>query len=380
MEQKVFITKTASFFPNMPVCNDEMEDYLGLIGGKKSRVRSVILRQNGIKSRYYALDKEQNITHSNAEMAALSIKEMLPDEKQRAMVQVLACGTSTPDMMLPSQASMVHGAAFDHPMEIYSLAGVCMTSIAALKTAFMSIMSGNSSNAVCSTSELVSPVLLSKFFNEEYNSLKKIEENPIIAFNKDFLRFMLSDGAACCYLEKEMSGEMSLEINWIETISFANQYPACMYMWGEYNESGRLKSWKEFDGKEMGEKSVWCIKQNVKLLNEVVIPLFVDAIEIAFKKHNVSPEVIDYVIPHISSMYFYNVLAKEIDSRGIDMKTDKWFTNLTTVGNIGSVSIFAGLDELVHSGRLIDGNKILLLVPESGRFTYGVVLLTVKYA
>lgn len=86
MEQKVFITKTASFFPNMPVGNDEMEDYLGLIGGKKSRVRSVILRQNGIKSRYYALDKEQNITHSNAEMAALSIKKMLPDEKQRAMV------------------------------------------------------------------------------------------------------------------------------------------------------------------------------------------------------------------------------------------------------------------------------------------------------
>lgn len=380
MEQKVFITKTASFFPNMPVSNDEMEDYLGLIGGKKSRVRSIILRQNGIKRRYYALDKKQHITHTNAEMAALSIKKMLPEDKQRDAVQVLACGTSTPDLMLPSQASMVHGATFNHPMEIYSLAGVCMTSIAALKTAYMSIMSGNSINAVCSTSELVSPVLLSKFFNEEYSFLKEIEENPIIAFNKDFLRFMLSDGAACCYLQKEMSGEMSLEINWIETISFANQYPACMYMWGDYNESGLLRSWKEFDGKEMGEKSVWCIKQDVKLLNEVVIPLFVDAIEIAFKKHNVSPDNIDYVIPHISSMYFYNVLAKEIENRGIDMKTDKWFTNLTTVGNIGSVSIFAGLDELVHSGRLVDDNKILLLVPESGRFTYGVVLLTVKCA
>lgn len=380
MEQKVFITKTASFFPNMPVSNDEMEDYLGLIGGKKSRVRSIILRQNGIKRRYYALDKKQHITHTNAEMAALSIMKMLPDEKQRDAVQVLACGTSTPDLMLPSQASMVHGATFNHPMEIYSLAGVCMTSIAALKTAYMSIMSGNSTNAVCSTSELVSPVLLSKFFDEEYSFLKEIEENPIIAFNKDFLRFMLSDGAACCYLQKEMSGEVSLEINWIETVSFANQYPACMYMWGDYNESGLLRSWKEFDGKEMGEKSVWCIKQDVKLLNEVVIPLFVDAIEIAFKNHNVSPDIIDYVIPHISSMYFYNVLAKEIESRGIDMKTDKWFTNLTTVGNIGSVSIFAGLDELVRSGRLVDGNKILLLVPESGRFTYGVVLLTVKCA
>ncbi|KWW24001.1 MAG: 3-oxoacyl-(Acyl-carrier-protein) synthase III, partial [bacterium F082] len=40
MVQKVYITKTASFFPNLPVGNDEMEDYLGYIGGKKSRVKS----------------------------------------------------------------------------------------------------------------------------------------------------------------------------------------------------------------------------------------------------------------------------------------------------------------------------------------------------
>ena len=76
MVQKVYITKTASFFPNLPVGNDEMEDYLGYIGGKKSRVKSIILRQNGIKTRFYALDKEQHITHSNAEMAALSIKKL----------------------------------------------------------------------------------------------------------------------------------------------------------------------------------------------------------------------------------------------------------------------------------------------------------------
>ena len=47
MEQKVFITKTASYFPNEPVENEEMEDYLGLIGGKPSRVKNIILHQNG---------------------------------------------------------------------------------------------------------------------------------------------------------------------------------------------------------------------------------------------------------------------------------------------------------------------------------------------
>ena len=77
-------------------------------------------------------------------------------------------------------------------------------------------------------------------------------------------------------------------------------------------------------------------------------------------------------------MHFYYVLAKEIEGRGIGLPTEKWFTNLTTVGNIGSVAIFAALDELVRTKELNEGDKVLLLVPESGRFSYGVVLLTVK--
>lgn len=63
-DNKVYITKTSSFFPNNPVENDEIEAYLGRIGDKKSRVMPIILRQNGIKKRYYAIDKNQNITHS----------------------------------------------------------------------------------------------------------------------------------------------------------------------------------------------------------------------------------------------------------------------------------------------------------------------------
>lgn len=50
MEQKVFITKVSAFLPNEPVLNEDMESYLGKIGGIPSRVKSIVLRQNGIKS------------------------------------------------------------------------------------------------------------------------------------------------------------------------------------------------------------------------------------------------------------------------------------------------------------------------------------------
>ena len=63
--RNVYINKVAVFLPNKPVSNEEMEDYIGLIGGKPSRVRSIVLKQNGIKTRYYGLDKEHTITHSD---------------------------------------------------------------------------------------------------------------------------------------------------------------------------------------------------------------------------------------------------------------------------------------------------------------------------
>ena len=47
MKKDVFITGLASFFPNSPVSNDEMEEFLGLISGKHSKRLSGCTVQNG---------------------------------------------------------------------------------------------------------------------------------------------------------------------------------------------------------------------------------------------------------------------------------------------------------------------------------------------
>lgn len=378
MKAEVYINKTSSYFPNEPVGNDDMEKFIGMIGGKPSRVKPLILRQNGIKRRFYALDENHNITHTNAQLAANAIDALFEDPSEKRRIDVLSCGTSTPDQLLPSHASMVHGEAFKHPLEIYSLSGVCLTSVAALKTAYMSILTGYALNAVCCTSELSSPTFLSKFYNEEIDKLKEIEKNPYIAFEKDFLRYMLSDGASALLLSCDIKRPgINLRIDAIEMISYANKQPACMYMLTDQEEDGSLKSWKTFEIEEFAEKSVWCCKQNVKLLNKHGVKYFVDAIEEAFKRTGINPSEIDYVIPHISSMYFYDRLAEEISRRGIDLPTSKWYTNLATIGNVGSASPFAGLDEFIKTKELKKGNRIILLVPESGRFSYGIVFLTV---
>ena len=51
--------------------------------------------------------------------------------------------------------------------------------------------------------------------------------------------------------------------------------------------------------------------------------------------------------------------------------------NLNKVGNVGAASIYLALNELIESGRLSKGERILLSVPESGRFSYAYAYLTV---
>jgi 3-oxoacyl-[acyl-carrier-protein] synthase-3 len=60
-----------------------------------------------------------------------------------------------------------------------------------------------------------------------------------------------------------------------------------------------------------------------------------------------------------------------------EIPQEKWFTNLQEKGNTGAASIFIMLDELVNSGKLESGNKLLCFVPESGRFSSAYMLLTV---
>ena len=92
---------------------------------KHSRVKPVILKQNGIKQRYYALTKEQKITHTNAEMAVNSILQLLKNSDiSNSEIELLSCATSSPDQMLPSHASMVHGLLKNKPLEIFSASGI----------------------------------------------------------------------------------------------------------------------------------------------------------------------------------------------------------------------------------------------------------------
>ena len=377
MDRKVYINRIASFLPNSPISNDEMEEYIGLIGGNKSRIKSIVLRQNGIQQRYYALDKNSKLTHTNAQLAKEAIVKLFDNGQLPQNVGLLACGTSTPDQLLPSHASMVHGELGNFPMEIFSSAGVCLTSLQALKICYSNILAGLHDNAVCVASELTSPALVSKFYDPEYEATHdNPDKDPYMAFEKDFMRFMLSDGAGAVLLQDHPEGDCSLKVEWVEMTSYANELPTCMFMASELEPNGRLKSWKEFSPEEIKDRGVLVGKQDIRQLKKHAIKYWVDHIETVLAKHNLNPEEVDYVLPHLSSMLFYDQVNDELIARGIALTKEKWFVNLPSVGNVGSAAIYVALEELMRTKGIKQGQKILLLVPGSGRFSYGTVLLT----
>jgi 3-oxoacyl-[acyl-carrier-protein] synthase III len=378
MINEVYITRLAKFFPNRPVDNDQMEHFLGMVDGKPSKAKRIILRNNQITNRYYALDEQGNPTHNNAQLAAEAIRGLFDDRVTLNDIDLLACGTTSPDQTLPSHASMVHGELGGKPLEIISPSGSCATGMHAMKYAFLAVKSGEKNNAVCAGSELFSTLMLARNFEKETEKLHLLDQQPILAFEKDFLRWMLSDGAGAALLSNKPNAEsISLRIEWIETISFANQLEACMYSGCEKLENGRIKGWREFEAEEILNRSLFSLRQDVKLLGENIYQMSNNFLADIVKRRNLDLDEIDYFLPHISSEYFRFRIDADSKEKGVHIPQEKWFTNLVKLGNVGAASIYFMLEEIFHSGILKKGQKLLLGIPESARFSYVYGLVTV---
>ncbi len=374
---KVYITGTSAFLPNGPVSNDNIENVLGMVGGKPSRARRIVLRNNGIRERYYAIDPATGTaTHSNAQLTAAAIRA-LPVESE---IDCLATGTSMPDQLMPNHGVMVHGELGIPACEVVSTAGICLSGLTALKYAYMAVLSGQAETAVATGSELASAVLHARNFEaESEHRISELEAHPEIAFEKDFLRWMLSDGAGAFLLRPQPAASgQSLRIDWIDILSQAGSMETCMYAGGEKQEDGTLKGWKEFPADEWARRSVFSVKQDVRLLNEsVVFQTIGKPLEKVMRKHGLQASDIDWFLPHMSSEYFRQPIVDCMAAVGFPVPQEKWFTNLHTKGNTGSASIYIMVDELLKSGRLAEGQRLLCFIPESGRFTGSLMHLTV---
>ncbi|MUT64819.1 3-oxoacyl-[acyl-carrier-protein] synthase III C-terminal domain-containing protein [Paenibacillus sp. NEAU-GSW1] len=370
----VYLTSIGKFLPGAPIGNEEMEQYLGKTAGKSSKSKRRILEQNQIRYRHYAIDKEQKSLYSNAEMAALAIRDALDRnaEKLDERIGFLAAATTQGDLLVPGFASMVHAETKLPVMEIATHHGVCASGMHALKNAFLHIQSGEHDTAISCASEFPS-----RAFKHTRFEAQAAFSGGQLPFDTDFLRFMLSDGAGAAVLQNKPSAKgLSLRVEWIDNQSYANKYDVCMYA-GLNKEREGCSSWLDYRSvHEAADDGAVNLKQDIRLVNEmpkVGVNRFFELVE----EGRVQPSAIDWMVCHYSSHFFRDEIFRLLQLGGMTIPEDKWFTNLYTKGNTGAASIYIMLEELLHSGRLSPGEQVLCMVPESGRFQTSYMLLTV---
>ncbi len=379
----VYITDLAAFLPNAPVANDAIESVLGMINQLPSRTRRIILRNNRIVSRHYAIDPLTGLTtHSNAQLAAAAVRRLRPGPGFSVNdIDCLCCGTSSADQIMPGHGSMVHGELGGRPCEVHSTSGICIAGMSAMKYAWLAVATGQARQAVATGSELASTFLRTRLCGPvPTEKAVALEEQPVLSFEADFLRWMLSDGAGAALLAAAPRAEgLSLRIDWIDQVSFANELETCMYAGATKDEDGVLRGWREQPSMEEANRNgTFLIKQDVKLLNREILHTAVDrTLPLLRAKHRLEADDYAWFLPHYSSDFFRQDLHDRLRDHGLAIPQERWFTNLPTKGNTGAASIYIILEELFHSGRLRPGQKLLCLIPESGRFSMCYMQLSV---
>ena len=434
---EVYITSMGTFMPGRPIANDQMENYLGQVHGKTSRLRRRILKSNGIVSRYYAINEKQETTHQNSEMAAQAISaclEKAPFEKRD--VQMLSVATTQGDLPLPGMASIVQAALRLPPCEILTTHGVCSSGVMALKSAVNSVRLEEHENAVVCASELSSRLLK----GSRYEAV-----DAEVDLEAEFLRWMLSDGAGAMALQtKPRLKGISLRVDWIDIKSYASDFDLCMSC-GTSDQSAwtsdpakepsmkktkhlytnpmhaplkrnnptvsiasnasnassaslasvarvpalphtenqqtnyfpQAMSWQDYSTYAEAETAgALLIRQNLRIL-DAIVRVGVEGFLRLIQAGKIAPSEIDHFVCHYSSYYFRGEILKLFQLLGCEIPEEKWFSNLYTKGNTGSAAMFIALEELFYSGRLKPGETIFCVVPESGRFCTAYMKLTV---
>jgi len=204
---------------------------------------------------------------------------------------------------------------------------------------------------------------------------KKINSVP---FDTEFLRWMLSDGAGAMVLQDTPRTQgISLKLEWVDIRSHAHHYPVVMYTGKNDNQNENEPTWLDYASyEEASANGAINLKQDVRLLDQVIKEGIVHYFDL-INQGRFTTDHIDVLCCHYSSEMFKPKIKELLEKGGAYIPEEKWFSNLKTKGNTGSASIFIMLEELFNSGKLIAGQRILCMVPESGRFITSFFMLEV---
>jgi 3-oxoacyl-[acyl-carrier-protein] synthase-3 len=317
------IIGTGSYLPENRLTNADLAAELALQGVETSD--DWIVERTGIRARYFAAD-DQGCSDLATEAArkALQSAGLMADD-----IDLIVVGTSTPDMVFPSVATMVQHKLGTSGCPAFDVQAVCSGFIYAMSIADAMIQSGTVKRALVIGAEVFSRIL---------------------DFNDRTTCVLFGDGAGAVVLEaSDQPGILATDLH------ADGKYKDILCVPGHVNRGGIL-----------GDP---VLKMDGQAVFKLAVGVLEETARASLAKANLTDADIDWLIPHQA-----NIRIMQSTARKLKLPSDKVVVTVDQHGNTSAASIPLALDVAVRDGRIQRG-QTLMLEGVGGGFTWGSVLL-----
>ncbi|MDN3683057.1 3-oxoacyl-ACP synthase III family protein [Vibrio tapetis subsp. quintayensis] len=326
--------------PHTPVSTDQLLDALAHLSGKKyARLAKLLSLRLGVKQRHLTRSIETNVSSpspKNSELASNVLRQCLKDAKMDVNdLDYLIGHTTTPDTQLPPSIAWV-AEQLNYDGLFAELRQACTGFVSGLQFALPRIES------------LKQPVAI---IGSETGSVY-FDYDPEFLNQAQLVNYLqMGDGAGGVILGPDDGSKRGIISSVYMGQMGVGKSP------GLYLDGGSESVYTQADKAKFMHDA-----QGVKRNGEALFEASINAL--AQQGHEL--DSFDYIIPHQASGNIDKQFAKKTG-----IAREKIINDAQNVGNLGSAAIWCSFSRLVHSGKLAEGDRVVVLGAEATKYMYG---------
>ncbi len=359
---RVAITGTGSFLPNDPVPNDRIDDVLGRLSNAPPRVQSFIesvgrrmLDAGGIETRHFAINRETfDLTHTVASLGEQAARNALAMAGKNATdIDLLLLSSPSYDQTTPPTSTSLQerlGIESCAELEVHSnCAGVGKC----VQIAYDSLRLGRYKTALVVYPQLSSVYLRGCYYNQ-----------PHMSKTQAMLRYILADGAGALVLEAQPAGDEKQSRvlgTFVESVG-GKKTPGMTAGGGVVDvaigNSPMLNVW---------ERGTHHLDQDFAAVSRDAGPYLLNGVVRMLDSLKLDPTTIQHFIWSTPTRQLYDDNIQAFCDK-LKSKREQMKFRAAKTGYCGGASILIHFDEMVRSGELKRGERILLHSVESSKW------------
>jgi 3-oxoacyl-[acyl-carrier-protein] synthase-3 len=345
---RAVIRSTGSFLPGDPITNDQLA---GLVGA----LPADILQGIQVERRHWMVDPATG-EHlvNNSEMAVAAVRQALDAaDLDAADVDLILLSTASPDYLLPPLVTFVQESLGLERCTTMEIRSGCAGAVEALDVARLYLERGVHRNAVVVGSEAISPLLVPVFLGKDPDEIRLRDRmNP----------YNFGDGAAAIVLGVGEDDERGVRAAAIASVGGKHK-PGMQIIGGGTHAPIH---------EQLKAKRLVDLQVDVVESGRFTPHVLTEGLTAVLRSAGMSAEEIDLcIIPEGNAGY----MVKELKAAGL--LTPEWvalegkiYENLTDVGATGSAAVPLALDDAWRTGRLKQGDRVMLLAIETSKWKY----------